>query len=52
MSKDINLEIESRLIYAKRATQMSIETKIDSTILMSNRNLSFVYLNMGNDDFV
>jgi signal transduction histidine kinase len=47
LSKDQNLELEMRLDYAKKASQLSLETKIDSTILMSNRNLSFVYLQMG-----
>ena len=47
LSKDRSIKIESRLDYAKRASQLSFETKIDSTILRSNRDLSFVYLNMG-----
>jgi len=47
LSKDQNLELEIRLEYAKKASQLSLETKIDSTILKSNRDLSFVYLQMG-----
>ncbi len=46
LSKDHNLELESRLDYAKQAVKISFETKIDSTILRSNRDLSFVYLQM------
>ena len=42
LSKDRDLKIESRLEYAKRASQLSLETKIDSTILRSNRELSFI----------
>ena len=52
LSKDANLEMESRLKYAKRASQLSLETKIDSTILKSNRDLSFVYLIMENYNFL
>ncbi|RLD25798.1 MAG: two-component sensor histidine kinase, partial [Bacteroidetes bacterium] len=48
LSKDQNFELEIRLIYANKAVQLSLETKIDSTILRSKRDLSFVYLQMGN----
>ena len=50
LSKDSGLQLELRLDYAKRASQLSLETKIDSTILRSNRDLSFIYLIMGNYD--
>ena len=52
LSKDSNLEMSSRLAYAKKAVQLSMETDIDSTILRSNRDLSFIYLNLGEYDFV
>ncbi len=52
LSKNTNFELESRLIYANKAVQLSLETKIDSTILRSNRDLSFIYLNMGEYEFV
>lgn len=52
LTRKTNLTLESRLSYIKKAVQISLETKIDSTILMSNRELSFIYLNMGKLDVV
>lgn len=52
LSKDNSLEMKLRLDYAKRASQLSNDTNIDSTILRSNRDLSFIYLNMEKYDFV
>jgi len=52
LSRDSNLEIELRLAYAKKAVQLSMETKVDSIILRSNRDLSFIYLINGEYDFV
>ena len=50
LSKDSGLQLGLRLDYAKRASQLSIETKVDSIILRSDRDLSFIYLIMGNYD--
>lgn len=52
LSKDRSLNYDKRLEYAKDASQLSLETNVDSTILKSNRELSFIYLIMGNYDLV
>lgn len=41
-----NLDLETRLMYARNASKLSEETKIDTTILQSNINLSFRYLDL------
>lgn len=48
LSTDTNLDINQRLQFAKRAVHLSNTLQIDSTILLSNRQLSFVYLLMDN----
>jgi len=49
LSTDSNLEIETRLGYAKRASALSYKTGIDSIILSSNRKLANLYLDL--DDY-
>ena len=46
LAEDPNLTPNEQLIYAKKAVELSQATKIDSTILLSNRKLSFVYLSL------
>lgn len=41
-----NFDLETKLMYAKRASELAEETKIDTTILKSNINLSFRYLDL------
>ncbi len=50
LSDDVELSDEERLYFAKRASDISVRIDIDSTILNSNRNLSYVYLTSGNYD--
>lgn len=50
LSAEENLDLNQRLFYAKKATELAHTTKIDSTILYSNRQLSFIYLLMDNYD--
>ena len=52
LTRDNNLSLNLRLSYAQKASQLSLETNIDTTILNSNRILSFVYLTMDNYDQV
>lgn len=52
LTRDNNLSLNSRLSYAQKASQLSLETNIDTTILNSNRILSFVYLSMDKYDQV
>ncbi len=47
MSKDKTLPIDERLSFAIEASKLSIKTDNDSTILNSNRNLSYLYLISG-----
>jgi signal transduction histidine kinase len=44
LAKDFNLPIEDRFKYVKAAIKLSKDTKNDSTILLSDRVLSLVYL--------
>ncbi len=44
LADDINNEMDVRFKYAKRASQLSNATKVDSIILRTNRVLSTVYL--------
>ena len=46
-SKNNKLSIENRLSLAIKASQLSLKTDNDSTILNSNRNLSYLYLISG-----
>ncbi|WP_299225548.1 tetratricopeptide repeat-containing sensor histidine kinase [uncultured Psychroserpens sp.] len=48
LSANTSFPIEERFLYAKRASELSYDTKIDSTILISNKNLSFYHLMMNN----
>jgi len=48
LSSDKTLSIDERFSYAVKATDLSYKTNIDSTILISNKNLSFFHL-MKND---
>lgn len=50
LSRNNKLQIELRLKYAKRASLLSLETKIDTVILRSARELAFIYLNIGEYD--
>ena len=52
LSKDKNLEINTRLLNAKRASELSYKTGVDSTILLSNRKLTSVYLIEHNHEMV
>ena len=46
LSKNFSLDTEVRLAYARKASELSNEIRIDSTMLKSNINLSFRYLDM------
>ncbi|WP_439153358.1 tetratricopeptide repeat-containing sensor histidine kinase, partial [Winogradskyella sp.] len=48
LSSSNNFDLNQRLQFAKKAVNFSNITKIDSTILYSNRQLSFIYLLMDN----
>ena len=50
LSSDQTLPLEKRLSYAQRASNLSQKINIDSTILISNKNLSFFHLIMNNLD--
>lgn len=52
LTRDNSLSLNLRLSYAQKASQLSLETNIDTTILNSNRILSFVYLSMDKYDQV
>lgn len=44
-SKSSEFSLEERLSFALQAVKLAEETKVDSTILLSNRNLSLMYFN-------
>ncbi|AUP77804.1 ATP-binding protein [Flavivirga eckloniae] len=44
LTKNDNIKLDTRLRYAKQARDLSYETKIDSTILLSNERIVHVYL--------
>ena len=46
LSENNDVSLEQRLKYAERSVDLSLKTKIDSTILLSQRKLSFIYLLM------
>jgi signal transduction histidine kinase len=46
LSKNFSLDAEVRLTYARKASKLSNEIRIDSTMLNSDINLSFRYLDM------
>lgn len=48
LSAEENLDLDQRLHYAKKAVNLSNTVQNDSTILYSNRQLSFIYLLMDN----
>ena len=48
-SKDISLPLEERLILAQKASKLASEIDIDTTTVLNNRNLSFLYLML--DDY-
>lgn len=50
LSKDNTLPIEDRLAFAMNASKMSLDISEDSTLLKSNRNLSYMYLISGDYD--
>ncbi|WP_347923986.1 tetratricopeptide repeat protein [Pontimicrobium sp. SW4] len=50
LSRNSKQDLEGRLLHAKNAVRLSKELKLDSTILKSNINLSFMYLNLDNLD--
>ncbi|MEZ4780717.1 MAG: hypothetical protein R2816_03775 [Flavobacteriaceae bacterium] len=43
-----NITVDNKIKFAKRAYDLSILTKLDSTILESGRDLSYAYV-IGND---
>jgi len=43
-SKDINLSLNERLKLANKASNLSVELNIDTTTILSNRNLSYLYV--------
>ncbi|MGM5469440.1 tetratricopeptide repeat protein [Flavobacteriaceae bacterium LMO-SS05] len=47
ISKDSKLSLEVRLQFALKASNFAAELKIDSTTVLNNRNLSFLYLMNG-----
>ncbi|WP_347921906.1 ATP-binding protein [Pontimicrobium sp. SW4] len=52
LSRNESLNSNDRINYAKRALSLSENTKVDTTILKSNRNLAAVYLYLDQyDDF-
>ncbi len=52
LSDDASLNLETRLEYAKKASELSYKTEVDSTILLSNRKLAIVYEGMGNSEML
>ncbi len=44
LSKNKDFDLEIRIEYAKKACELSYKTQVDSVILKSNRNLSYVYI--------
>jgi len=44
LSKNDNLDFKTRIEYAKKAVELSLEIGADSTILSSKKNLSYLYL--------
>lgn len=50
LSSNEDFDINQRLKFAKEAVNLSFKTEVDSTILLSNRHLSFIYLLMDNYD--
>lgn len=48
-SKDNNLSLKQRLELAQKASNLSSQLNIDTTTILNNRNLSFLYLML--DDF-
>ena len=46
LSRASNIDLETKLVYARDASILSEETRIDTTILKSNLNLSFRYLDL------
>lgn len=49
LSADTTLDFEKRLVFANRATELSHKTSVDSTILLSNKKVSNLYLDF--DDY-
>lgn len=49
-SKKSSLSKEERINYAKKAVELSLRTKSDTTLLKSERNLSYIYLLTGEYD--
>ena len=47
-SSNKTYSLSERFSYAKRASELSYETNVDTTILISNKNLSFFHMMMGN----
>jgi len=50
LASDSNLEFKERLVHAKYASELSHETGVDTTILLSDRKVGFIYLNMSDAD--
>ncbi len=50
LSNDESLSNKERLSYALKASDLSLKNSIDSTVLKSNRNLSYIYLVSGDYD--
>lgn len=48
LSDNTDLVLDERLIFAKRASELSYKTEVDSTILLSDRKVAFIYINLGN----
>jgi len=47
LSKDNSLSLDKRLELAKKASNLSLKLDIDTTTVLNNRNLSYLYLNHG-----
>ena len=48
LSSDETLSLDERFLYAKKASELSFKTTLDTTILISNKNLSFFHMMMDN----
>ncbi|AUP77805.1 ATP-binding protein [Flavivirga eckloniae] len=52
LCKNESINLNSRLKYAKEASRLSYKTKVDSTILLSNRALVGIYMIMDNIEMI
>ena len=48
LADDKSISLEKRLQYAEQSVDLALKTKVDSTLLLSTRKLSFIHLLMDN----